>query len=144
MSFITELKLRMIGTRKKLVFRKYQAKDEKTFDRNSIDYDIFLQMMKAINVCNFELAKLLLTSDIVNTQDASGATPLIAACRSCARDKENEGIVFVDFLINKGAFLDVYDNSKKTAYDFAENNGLHNIKTHIALASNYQAIQQCF
>lgn len=86
----------------------------------------------------------MLTAENINYQDATGATPLIAACRYCPRYKENEGAPFVEFLIHNGVIVDNFYRNNKTAYDYAENNGLHKIYTYIALESNYQAIKELF
>lgn len=70
---------------------------------------------------------MLLTAENINYQDATGATPLIAACRYCPRYKENECALFVEFLIHNGAIVDNFDRNNKTAYDYAEKKYIYSV-----------------
>ena len=79
----------------------------------------------AITEGYFMLAQVLIGGHMnINCPDNSGATALIAVCRSsCKRSKEAK-LEFVRFLLKERALVDIIDRFGKTAINYAEENDL--------------------
>ena len=76
----------------------------------------------------YNLAKTFICKTNVNTKDESGATALITVCRYCNGKTQHEAVAFINFLLQKGAHIEKFDKSGKTAILYAQENGLTNIQ----------------
>jgi ankyrin repeat protein len=88
----------------------------------------------AITEGYFLLVQVLIGGHMnVNCQNNSGATALIAVCRSfCNRSKEAK-LEFVRFLLKERARVDIIDSFGKTAINYAEENDLKTIMKELLL-----------
>ena len=76
---------------------------------------------------NLAMAKLQLKEyPDVNFKSSTKSTLLITACRSKANEKEV--LNFVEFLLEKGAYIMKKDSFGRTALDYCEQNKLFQVK----------------
>jgi len=79
----------------------------------------------AITEGNVLLAQVLIGGHMnVNCQDNSGATALLAVCRSSCKRSKEATLEFVRFLLKERTLVDIIDIFGKTAINYAEENDL--------------------
>jgi len=88
----------------------------------------------AITEGYFMLAHILIGGHMnVNCQDNSGATALIAVCRSSCKKSKEAKLEFFRFLLKEGANADIIDIFGKTAINYAEESDLKRIREELVM-----------
>jgi len=92
---------------------------------NNGSHDLF----EAIADCNVTEVKLLIDRKVnVNSRNSEMATPLITVCQTASTENEDDYLALGCRLIDTGASIFKKDVFKKTALDYAEENGLMKIQ----------------
>ena len=102
------------------------------------------QIFNAISSRCYVLANVLLKRSDINFRYSSGAAPLIYLVQNCTENEQKEAFFLLDFLLCEGSAINATDVYGKTAYDYANENGLTDMKDAIMFAINLQSIMECF
>ena len=92
---------------------------------NNGSHDLF----EAIVDCNVTEVMLLIERKVnVNSRNSEMATPLITVCQTASAETEDDYLALGSRLIDTGASIFKKDIFRKTALDYAEENGLMKIQ----------------
>lgn len=92
---------------------------------NNGSHDLF----EAIADCNVTEVMLLIEREVnVNSRNSEMATPLITVCQTASAETEDDYLALGSRLIDTGASIFKKDIFRKTALDYAEENGLMKIQ----------------
>ena len=89
--------------------------------------DDFQELFESVIEGNFvQVQEQLKACSAVNFKNSSKSTFLMTACQSTTNEKEI--LTFVQFLLQKGAYIMKKDASGRTAIDYCEQNKLFQVK----------------
>lgn len=94
------------------------------------------ELLRAISSGNYDIAKLLLENVDKGRKIKVGADAIIIMARTCTPENEQKSLMFLDFLLECGIDIENTDIFGKSAYDYADENGLIHLKKRIVFETN--------